>query len=83
MHNSRMTRPSDGGQPSGLHRVFTRLASPGYVLVAPFIIIAIVAFVLDVSFIERLVLAAVLVALVVAIRYLYQPWWLRRYGRRR
>ncbi len=71
------------GQPSGLRTLLTRLSSPGYVLVAPFIIIAILAFVLDLTLPERLVLSGILVALVIAIRYLYQPWWLRKYGRRR
>ncbi|MGD9932555.1 MAG: hypothetical protein AB7T37_02465 [Dehalococcoidia bacterium] len=74
---------TNGSQTSGLKTVLTRLSSPGYVLVVPFVVIAILAFVLDLSLTERLALSGILVALVIAIRSLYQPWWLRKYGRRR
>lgn len=80
MHNGVV---ATGSSPSGLRKILDRLSSPGYVLVAPFLVIAILTFVLDFSLPVRLVLVGVLVALVFAIRFLYQPWWLRKHGARR
>ncbi|MCA9822815.1 MAG: hypothetical protein R3B97_06315 [Dehalococcoidia bacterium] len=73
----------NGGRTSGLRTLLTRLTSPGYVLIAPFLVIAVLTFVLDLSLPERFLLVAILAAIVVAVRYFYQPWWLRKYGRRR